>query len=367
MNEDKETEEPREGPRLKEPVATKALINRPNSGNSNWHNSNFGLTTSGAATGSASGASTAIAYSSNSISNLVLSPYSDTDTRRKVVALEREVSDLRQKLLEKEGQEEAIEALKKMDAVKHLITRVNEHGASEVLNNSDFQQEFATGEQHSTFVMSVDIRQSTTLMLKAKTAERFATFISELCMLLMNIVKSNYGVVDKFTDDGILAFFPSFYSGDDAGLFAVRAALSCHETFRKHYIESRSSFASVPTNIGLGIGIDCGETLFLTMADGLTVIGQPVVYACRLGAAPSGTTYLNQTAYEIVHGRWRSVLHFREETIPFKGEGEMLAYAVESTSEPLSPQPPPWAVKHIGQGSESDRVNGSRSDGSRSG
>jgi hypothetical protein len=34
---------------------------------------------------------------------------------------------------------------------------------------------------------------------------------------------------------------------------------------------------------GLGIGIDFGATRLVQMAGGLSVVGAPVVYACRLG------------------------------------------------------------------------------------
>ena len=37
-------------------------------------------------------------------------------------------------------------------------------------------------------------------------------------------ITDSYGVFDKFTGDGILAFFPEFFSGPDAGFLAIRAA-----------------------------------------------------------------------------------------------------------------------------------------------
>ncbi len=70
--------------------------------------------------------------------------------------------------------------------------------------------------------MSIDIRRSTDLMLKAREPRLFADFVTGLCSKLKNLIVNNYGVFDKFTGDGVLAFFPDFYSGPDAGLLAVR-------------------------------------------------------------------------------------------------------------------------------------------------
>jgi class 3 adenylate cyclase len=239
--------------------------------------------------------------------------------------------------------------IKKYETLKdlsYLLNRVNDAAQAKLRESPEFQEQFSSGKVHPTFVMSVDIRQSTSLMLKARTPQEFATFINELCISLMRIITDHYGVVDKFTGDGVLAFFPEFYSGPDAGFFAVSAALKCHKVFRSHYKAGRTSFTSVLTDVGLGIGIDYGQTHFLKMADGLTVVGQPVVYACRLGAAPSGTTYLNQQAYEQIILQSRDSFSFSEANVEIKHEGSILAYAVVSSENQREPELPSWSRQH---------------------
>ena len=178
------------------------------------------------------------------------------------------------------------------------------------------------------FVLSVDIRRSTELMLKAREPERFALFITELCLELSRIVREDFlGIFDKFTGDGILAFFPTFYSGKDAGYRAVAAAGECHRAFARHYAKSRDVFKSVLLETGLGIGIDYGD-VHLARVSGLTVVGAPVVYACRMANAPANETLVNQPAFEALRQRYNAKLLFEERSTDIKSEGKTLAYSV---------------------------------------
>ncbi len=201
--------------------------------------------------------------------------------------------------------------------------------------------------------MSVDIRRSTDLMLKARTPQAFATFITSLCKDLMDVVRNNNGVVDKFTGDGILCFFPEFFSGGDAGYYALASADECHRTFDKHYRAQRNSFRSVLRDIGLGIGVDYGDCHLVQVAGNLTIVGSPVVYACRLGGAPAGTTLLNQPAYEIISERHGGLVLLDETSIEIKHEGTLIAYAAKLSRRDYKAAPPAWiAKKSIATGSD---------------
>ncbi|MGE3537791.1 MAG: adenylate/guanylate cyclase domain-containing protein [Candidatus Tectimicrobiota bacterium] len=272
------------------------------------------------------------------------------DLEQENIRLKKEIDQYLSELGTKDGENstlrKTVEDLKNNEYLKLLANRVNQTAQEVLLEKSSLgnalYEQFRQKGQHKIFVMSVDIRRSTELMLKARKPECFAAFIIELCQDIKNKITDFYGVFDKFTGDGILAFFPPFFSGPDAGILAVKAAMQCHESFRRLYKSRRKSFSSILTDVGLGIGIDYGDALLLQFEEALTVIGAPVVYACRLSSAPVGRTYLNQPAYEKIHERSHMAFHFSEEELCIKHEGSILAYSVQETGVEIKVVPPSW-------------------------
>lgn len=235
-----------------------------------------------------------------------------------------------------------VEELTKKQRLKRLLDRVNEYGQKKLLECEDFRNLFEESDSCTAIIMAVDIRRSTELMLKAREAELYADFIMGLCTQLRRITVDNFGVFDKFTGDGILAFFPDFYTGSDAPYWALKAASECHTYFRTHYQQNRKCFNSVLMDVGLGIGIDYGKSYLVKMQDELTVIGSPVVYACRLSGAPAGETLLNQPAYEEVSEKYYKHVNLEESEIPVKNEGRTLAYRATLSDKAYKPKPPVW-------------------------
>jgi class 3 adenylate cyclase len=224
----------------------------------------------------------------------------------------------------------------------NLITQVNADARKKLFESEDFIQLFETIGECNAYVVSIDIRRSTELMLKAKHPRLFERFIVSLCRGLSEIIISNYGIFDKFTGDGILAFFPDFFSGKDAGLMAVKSSVECHEFFKHHYTNNRHCFASVLLDTGLGIGIDYGKACLVSMSGSYTVVGNPVVYACRLSGGDAEQTLLNQTAYEEIFREYKQFLNIEETSIVIKHEGNVLAYEVASNGEPMKFERPDW-------------------------
>lgn len=240
-----------------------------------------------------------------------------------------------------------IEELKKKQRLQHLLDRVNENAREKLLESQKFRDLFEKSESCNAVIISVDIRRSTELMLKAREPQLYADFITSLCVKLTNIILGNYGVFDKFTGDGILAFFPEFYSGQDSSYWALKAAYECHNCFLTHYRAKRSCFKSILIDVGLGIGIDYGMSHLVKIQDGLTVIGTPVVYACRLSGAQAGQTLLNQAAYEVTSEKFGQYVDFQETEIDIKHEGRTLAYVATLSEKTYEPKSPDWLSPSI--------------------
>lgn len=154
------------------------------------------------------------------------------------------------------------------------------------------------------FVLAMDIRRSTELMKEVRYPVLFAKFIHELESELRNAIIDEMGIVDKFTGDGILAFFPICYSGPGAGQRCLQAAERCHSVFERIYSDHKSSFETVLKETGLGVGIDYGMVT-VSFHDGeLILVGRPVVNACRLASGDAGSTAINNiAAYELLNYR----------------------------------------------------------------
>jgi class 3 adenylate cyclase len=182
-------------------------------------------------------------------------------------------------------------------------------------------------------VISIDIRKSTELMLKADDNLKFSAFITEIVEELILIIKKNYGIIEKFTGDGVLAFFPKNYSGENSVLHVVNAAYECHEKFNDVYSKHRNNFAAVLSNTGLGIGIDYGKIVIKNINRAINIIGRPVVYACRMSGISAKKTALNVKAYEEVYKVTGNTQIFYPEELSLK-TGEILkCYCIDKKIE----------------------------------
>ncbi|MCX6006866.1 MAG: adenylate/guanylate cyclase domain-containing protein [Chloroflexi bacterium] len=236
----------------------------------------------------------------------------------------------------------AVEGYNKERGLQYLLNRVNEQAKKRLETSGDFFKEFEDKKSCDAVIMSVDIRRSTELMLKARTPQLYAEFIKTLCNGLTQIILTNFGVFDKFMGDGILSFFPEFYSGEDAIYYAVKSASECHEYFVTHYSRNRHCFTSIMKDIGLGIGIDFGNISLVKMQDTLTVIGDAVVYACRMSGAQAGLTSINQRAYEKIVDKYSKFINCTESEIVIKHEGPLTVYNAILSKISYKPKLPNW-------------------------
>lgn len=245
----------------------------------------------------------------------------------------KELSAEKDKLKQTEKLQLLYDELISKQKINHIIPRICEEARDKLFSDKEFELKFDNGKEYETVVISIDIRRSTELMLKARKPELFSKFITELSKILSQIIINNYGIFDKFTGDGILAFFPKFYSGKQAIIRALKAAEECHLVFTEHYNASRECFNVFIKDIGLGIGVDYGNVTLVNTSSELTVVGIPVVYACRMSGANAGETLLNQPAKEELEIQCPKNLKLSETEIHIKNEGIALAYKAEFVSD----------------------------------
>ncbi len=270
------------------------------------------------------------------------------------IKLEEEITSLKKQLSEaiKDGKNntkkkelelyQLQEELTQKETINHILPRIHEKAREKLIQDDKFKDEFKDSRICEAVVISIDIRRSTELMLKARKPELFSEFVTELTSELSNVVIRNYGVFDKFTGDGILAFFPKFYSGESAILRAIKAANECHQVFTNHYQNCRKNFNVFIKDIGLGIGMDFGEVSLVNSRNELTVVGIPVVYACRMSSAKAGDTLLNQPALEELERQSLNEVKIIESEIQIKNEGTALAFKVEILRELKDLTKPSW-------------------------
>lgn len=243
----------------------------------------------------------------------------------------------------------AISIKNKRDYNQRLPFRISKENYN-LLSSSSFLDNFSNvtsghkSRVHKSFVLSVDIRKSTELMLKAADKTMYVEFMLRLEKELRKILQDNLGIVDRFTGDGMLAYFPNFYSGDDAGLYCVRASHRCHQMFKDVLKSYKDTFQILPKDIGFGIGIDYGD---ISMYRGketneeLIVIGSPVVYACRLSSVKANHTAVNIQAKKEIENLLRTseqnnlkdILDFKDASINIKHDEEIDIYYLRLAHE----------------------------------
>jgi class 3 adenylate cyclase len=242
--------------------------------------------------------------------------------------------------------------LKMAEEIAFILRRVDPELHESLAQRKDIQAKFFAKEEQPAYVLAIDIRRSTELMLKARRPELFADFMTELCDQLQDAITGHFGVFDKFTGDGILAFFPDFFTGQDAAYHAVASAHEASGIFINCYKKHRGSFTSILTDVNLATGIDYGGVHLVRVADGLTVVGAPVVYACRLSSGPGGAVLLNQAAYEKLSTQYSRLFYINEQTLEIKHEGSILCYNVKPGNSRLEPKDPEWLSEKLVQEEE---------------
>ena len=153
----------------------------------------------------------------------------------------------------------------------------------------------------------------------------------------------NDGIADIVNNDLIERFInDADISKSETGIIAVNASSTTLLT--GGLISINATTFNVIAGTGLGIGIDFGVVQIVNIGESLSIVGNPVVYACRLSVTPAGTISVNQPAKEELERRYSALTVIEESTLDIKGLGSVYVYNIKLKGERITPSDLPWKV-----------------------
>jgi len=166
--------------------------------------------------------------------------------------------------------------------------------------------------------VSLDLRKSTEMMNQVSNGKAYADWLECYIKILSEIVYRNYGVLDKFTGDGLLAHFPiispfcEFYSQtisstniESNNSSAVSAALKAAVEMTlatTHWLDFIvPEIGIMNDSFGAAVGIALENASWSVDSEGNPlVVGKGVVQSCRLSGGKAGSIKMtNKARYSI--------------------------------------------------------------------
>ena len=174
-----------------------------------------------------------------------------------------------------------VEGLKERDRVKQLFSKFQGSQIAENLLSEDFEMQ-STGNSRSGVVFFSDIRGFTSYSEEKDPAE-VVSMLNEYFTIMVKILGANYGVVDKFIGDAVMAVWGAPKSTGKDCYYAVRACLEMREGLTL-LNKRRTDRGEAPIKIGMGLHY--GELVagIIGSDDRMeyTVIGDTVNVASRI-------------------------------------------------------------------------------------
>lgn len=171
------------------------------------------------------------------------------------------------------------EGLKERDKVKSLFSKFHGSSIAEDLINKDIG---VGGQSKEVVVFFSDIRGFTAFSEK-RSPEEVVEMLNEYFAVMVNIINTHGGVVDKFIGDAIMAVWGAPQSSEKDAHNAVRACLEMRKGLDK-LNEKRIARNQPPINIGMGLhaGTAISGTIGSDERMEYTVIGNTVNTASRI-------------------------------------------------------------------------------------
>ena len=148
-----------------------------------------------------------------------------------------------------------------------------------------------------------DIRKSQDLMTYADSPTDFARNIKEFLDGTRDLIGSHYGLFDKFTGDGFLAYFDQGFcaaKGQDFIACFARFIQEEHDFAAGLFARWEQQARKLPAKqVGLAIGADIGRVAYTMEAGHFVVVGDAIVWAARMASeAKAGELVVNNLLYQ---------------------------------------------------------------------
>ena len=139
-----------------------------------------------------------------------------------------------------------------------------------------------SGDHFTATIMFADIRNFTAMSEKM-TPEEVLYFLNSYLERMIDVIVENFGIIDKFIGDGILAVFGAPIRSEQHADFALQAALAMQ---KKLFLLNQEREEQNLPEIKIGIGLHSGEIIAGNIGNSrkmeYTVIGDTVNVASRI-------------------------------------------------------------------------------------
>ena len=194
-----------------------------------------------------------------------------------------------------------------------------------------------------TIVVVADIRRSQDLITYGLTPEFYRKQIIGLLDEVKRIFHDCYGILDRFTGDGFIAYFNQYVCEQGGNDYYNMLLMACEkiQAFAAPYFDNWSKqIRKIPSEpIGLSLGIDSGNVDFKQIEGQIYAIGDACVWATRMcDAGKRGDIIFNNIPYHKIAPYGADGFSTEIDSVTKNGES-FKAYLVKTSMVTYQPLP----------------------------
>ena len=215
----------------------------------------------------------------------------------------------------------------------------------EYMQLNEFNDLSEIKDSHELVAIAIDIRKSTFYLENSLETKYFVKLLEEINKSVLDIVQKYYGIINKFTGDGFIVFFPKFYSGENYLLLSLLCSKEIIAMTKSIFESNEEYYHKFPVSPGIGIGMDIGKADLLTVNNEATYIGRCVVNACRICGYSINEILVNSLLkVEINRNQEIELDQCIGRGIPYKDNPEIKVYSITVNNVLNDEIKPKWSL-----------------------